>query len=140
MALAKRALKGLGKVGKALTQENNIADGGGLSSLLIPRQVNGAGAAVIVGGGMALSMGNEGFKSRNKASLGRVSYGGGPARMTSSFTSGGVEAMHRVAGGNSAVFADLAEESLNNGSLGGAIENYGATPELISALYNMGGR
>lgn len=140
MALAKKALKGLGKIGKALTQENTVANGGGLSSVLIPRQVNGAGAALIVGGGLAFGMGNEGIKSRNKASLGKVSYGSGIARTTKQFTSGSVEAMHRVSGGNPAVFTDLAEETLNNGSFMGAIENYGATPELISALYNMGGR
>lgn len=133
MALAKKVLK-------ALTVENTIKNDGGLSSLLVPRQVNGAGAALIVGGGMALSMGSEGIKSRNRASLGRVSYSNGLARMTSSFTSGGPEAMHRVSGGNSAIFSDLAEESLASPGLIGKIDDYGATPELVSALYNMGGR
>lgn len=140
MALAKKALKGLGKVGKALTQENTIKNDGGLSSLLISRQVNGAGAAVIVGGGMMLSMGNEGIKSSNKAKLGRVSYGGGPARMTQSFTGGSLEAMHKISGGNTAVFSDLAEEVVTGRGPLGSLETYGATPELISALYNMGGR
>ena len=42
MAMMSKALKGLGKgalkIGKALTTENNIADGGGLSSLIIRRK------------------------------------------------------------------------------------------------------
>lgn len=139
-ALTKRVLSGLGKVGKALTQENTIKNDGGLSSLLVPRQVNGAGAALIVGGSLAFTAGSKGLESRNRAKLGRISYSNGLARMTNSFTSGGVEAMHRVSGGNPAIFSDLAEESLSSGGIAGRIEDYGATPELISALYNMGGR
>ena len=50
MAMMSKALKGALKIGKALTTENNIADGGGLSSLIIRRKVNGAGAALILGG------------------------------------------------------------------------------------------
>ena len=144
MAMMSKALKGLGKgalkIGKALTTVNNIADGGGLSSLIIRRKVNGAGAALILGGQFVIGMGNEGFKSGNKARLGRVSYGGGMARMTNSYTSGGIEAMHQVAKGNYASFADIAEEAVTSTNIAGKIEDYGATPEFISALYNMGGR
>lgn len=137
MAVIKKTLKGLGKV---LTQKNSFNNDGGLSSLVIPRQVNGAGAALVIGGGAAIGVANEGFKSHNRAKLGRVRYGNGPARMTSSYTSGAVQAMRRASNGNYAAFADMAEEVVGNASIGGVIENYGATPELISALYNMGGR
>ena len=136
MAMSKHTLGALGKIGKALTQENPISDGG-LSALLIPRQVNGLGAAVIVGGGMALSITDQGTKSMNKAKLGRVSYSEGMARMTNSFTTGVVPAMKRASGGNYEIFSDMAEEVVTNPL---NIDDYGASPALISALYNMGGR
>lgn len=132
-------MKGLKTIGKVLTQENTIKDGG-ISALFVPRQVNAAGAAVIIGGSVAFTAGKEGFKSRNRAALGRVSYSDGMARMTNSFTSGGVEAMHSVSQGNPEIFKDLAEESLRSRNAISRIQDYGANPELISALYNMGGR
>jgi hypothetical protein len=135
MASVKKVLKGLGK---ALTQENPISDGG-VSSLLIPRQVNGVGAALVIGGSMAINAGSEGLKSRNRARIGRVSYSDGMARMTNSFTSGGVKAMHNLSKGDSAIFSDLAEEAIASPGIAGKINDYGATPALISALYNMGG-
>lgn len=141
MAIVKKALKG---IGKALTTENKVfnADGwhGGLSALLVPRQVNGAGAALIIGGGAALSLGSAGLQSRNKAKLGRVSYSDGMSRMTNSFTTGAVPAMKRASGGNYAAFADMAEEVVASPGIGGMIDDYGASPAFISALYNMGGR
>ena len=137
MALAKKVLKG---IGKALTTENTIANDGGWSSLLIPRQVNAAGAGLIVAGTMGASLASEGMKSRNKNLMGRISYDSGLARMTNSFSSGAPEAMRRASGGNYEVFSDLAEEVVTSSSLSGKLETYGATPELISALYNMGGR
>lgn len=139
MAMTNRVLKGIKSVGKALTTENKIADGGGLSSLLVPRKVNGAGMALIVGGGLTIGLADSGIKSRNQALLGKVSYGDGMARMTGSFTSGAVPAMKRASGGNYEAFSDMAKGVVSSGGYG-AIEDYGATPELISALYNMGGR
>ena len=135
--MATKVVKGIGKV---LTEPNTIANGGGLSSILIPRRLTGTGAAVVVGGIGALNLANEGVKSRNRAILGKVSYVGGPARMTQSYTSGAVEAMHRASGGNYAVFSEMAEGVMTRPSIGGIIENHGATPELVAALYNMGGR
>lgn len=138
--MTKKVLSGLKTIGKALTQENPINDGGGLSSLLIPRQINGAGTALVVGGVGAFNLAKEGVKGRNRMKLGRVSYADGPARMTNSYTTGAVQAMKRASGGNYAVFSDMAEEAISSSHLMGKIDDYGATPELISALYNMGGR
>lgn len=135
MKMVTKTLKGLGK---ALTTPNTI-ENGGLSALLVPRKVNAAGAALIVGGGYFFNAGREGIKGRNKAALGSVTYVGGPARMTQSFVSGGVQAMHDASGGNYAAFSDMAEEVMAGATVRGKIESYGATPELISALYNMGG-
>lgn len=137
MAMATKVVKGIGKV---LTEPNTIANGGGLSSILVPRRLTAGGAAVALGGIGALNIGNEGIKARNRAKLGRVSYIGGPARMTSSYTSGAVQAMHKASGGNYAVFSDMAEDVVQGTGIGGIVENYGATPELVSALYHMGGR
>lgn len=136
----KKLANGAKKMFKSLTVENNISDGGGLSSLIIPRQVNGKGIAVIAGASTLLSLGDTGIKTRNKTKMGRVSYGDGPARMTSSFTTGAVDAMKRASDNNPQVFSEMAQDVVAGSGIGGKIETYGATPELISSLYNMGGR
>ena len=142
MAMTKKALNTLGKIGKALTTENNIANGGGLSSVLIPRKVNGKGLAVVAVGGTALSFGNEGLKARNTNKMGRISYMDGPARMTKSYTSGVIPAMMQSSNGNYAAFSDMAEEvvSGHNNVFGSVLDDYGANPAMIASLYGMGGR
>ena len=136
----KKLANGAKKIFKSLTVENNISDGGGLSSLIIPRQVNGKGIAVIAGASTLLSLKDTGIKTRNKTKMGRVSYGDGPARMTSSFTTGAVDAMKRASGNNPQVFSEMAQDVVTGSGISGKMETYGATPELISSLYNMGGR
>lgn len=136
----KKLANGAKKMFKSLTVENNISDGGGWSSLIIPRQVNGKGIAVIAGASTLLSLGDTGIKTRNKTKMGRVSYGDGPARMTSSFTTGAVDAMKRASDNNPQVFSEMAQDVVTGSGIGGKLETYGATPELISSLYNMGGR
>lgn len=140
MAVSKKFLQGAKTVGKALTQENRVDDYGGLSALLIRRQVNTGGAGLIIGGVTAFNFAKEGLKGHNRTKLGRITYADGPARMTSSYTSGAVKAMKRASGGNYAIFSDMAKEVVTNDSIAGRIDNYGVTPELVSALYNMGGR
>lgn len=136
----KKLANGAKKVFKSLTMENNISNDGGLSSLLIPRQANGKGVAVITGATALFALGDTGIKSRNRTKMGRISYGDGPARMTSSFTTGAVDAMKRASGNNPQVFSEMAQDVVTGGGIGGKIETYGVTPELISSLYNMGGR
>ena len=136
----KKLANGAKKIFKSLTVENNISNGGGLSSLLVRRQVNGKGIAVIAGASTLLSLGDTGIKTRNKTKMGRVSYGDGPARMTSSFTTGAVDAMKRASSNNPQVFSEMAQDVVTGSGIGGKLETYGATPELISSLYNMGGR
>ena len=140
--MAKKVLNTLGKVGKTLTTENNIGNGGGLSSILIPRKVNGKGVAVLAVGGTALSLGNEGLKARNTNKMGRISYMDGPARMTKSYTSGAIPAMMQASNGNYAAFSDMAEEvvSGHNNVFGSILDDYGANPAMIASLYGMGGR
>ena len=142
MAMAKKVLNTLGKVGKALTTENNIANGGGWSSILIPRKANGKGVAVLAVGGTVLGMGNEGLKARNTNKMGRISYMDGPARMTKSYTSGAIPAMMQASNGNYAAFSDMAEEVVSGHSnvFGSVLDDYGANPAMIASLYGMGGR
>lgn len=123
------------KVVNAMTTPNTIQDGGGLSSLLVPVKASPLGAGVILGG-MILGGGlNQGIQHKNRSKMGKITYGGGPARMTGSFTSGAVPAMHRASGGNYEVFSDMVSSVMNDGS---EIENYGVTPQFVSALYGMG--
>ena len=136
----KKLANGAKKIFKSLTVENNLKNDGGWSSLLVKRQVNGKGIAVIAGASTLLSLGDTGIKTRNKTKMGKVSYGDGPARMTSSFTTGAVDAMKRASGNNPQVFSEIAQDVVTGSGIGGKIETYGATPELISSLYNMGGR
>ena len=136
----KKLANGAKKIFKSLTVENNLKNDGGWSSLLVQRQVNGKGIAVIAGASTLLSLGDTGIKTRNKTKMGRVSYGDGPARMTSSFTTGAVDAMKRASGNNPQVFSEMAQDVVTGSGIGGKLETYGATPELISSLYNMGGR
>jgi hypothetical protein len=140
MSLTKKLLKAGKAVGKAVTAPNNIQNGGGLSSFLVPREFNTAGIALIAGGATVFNFGKEGLKSRNAAKMGRVSYGDGLTRMTSSFTSKAPQAMMRASGGNYAAFSDMAEEVVAGRNVVEKIDTYGANPALISALYNMGGR
>ena len=136
----KKLANGAKKIFKSLTVENNLKNDGGWSSLLVKRQVNGKGIAVIAGASTLLSLGDTGIKTRNKTKMGRVNYGDGPARMTSSFTTGAVDAMKRASGNNPQVFSEMAQDVVTGSGIGGKLETYGATPELISSLYNMGGR
>ena len=136
----KKLASGAKKIFKSLTVENNLKNDGGWSSLLMPRQVNGKGIAVIAGASTLLSLGDTGIKTRNKTKMGKVSYGDGPARMTSSFTTGAVDAMKRASDNNPQVFSEMAQDVVTGSGIGGKLETYGATPELISSLYNMGGR
>lgn len=137
--MAKKIIKGASEI---FTSPNTIDDHGGWSSLIIRRKVNGAGLALIVGGGAALSIGNEGLKARNVNKMGKILYMDGPARMTKSFTTGAVPAMMRASNGNYGAFSDMAQEVVSgHGNLvGSVLDDYGANPAMIASLYNMGGR
>lgn len=136
MALQVKPLKGV--AGKLFTP--NSIKNGGLTSLVVPYTLTKTGLGVAAGGLATYGLIKEGISERNVKSLGKVSYGGGPARMTSNFTSGGIEAMARVSGGNMQAFNEMASDAMSNGiGLYSKLDTYGATPELVSALYGMGG-
>lgn len=137
--MTKRILK---EAVEEFTSPNNIANKGGLSSLLIPRKVNAKGAALLIGGATILNTGKEGLKARNANKMGKISYMDGPARMTKSFTSGAVPAMMKSSKGNYEAFSDMAEEVVNGhlNAFGSVLDDYGATPAMIASLYGMGGK
>lgn len=130
------------KIINTLTVPNRISEGGGLSSLIIRRK---ASPISVIGITAAMAVGQVGMDMlslRNAAKVGKVTYGGGPTRMTGEFTSGAVEAIHKASKGNREVFNELASQAMTDKRYPvlSAIENYGVTPEFVSALYNMGGK
>lgn len=133
--MAKKALQ----FGADVTEKNAFKTGG-FSSLLVPRKFKKEAAMGIAGVAVAGSLAGEGIKGRSRAKLGRVSYADGMSRMTNSFTTGAVNVARRTSKGNYEVFNDMIEETFNNGlSLSRTVDDYGATPEMISSLYGMGG-
>ena len=137
--MTKKILKG---AVKTFTSPNNLSNGGGLSSIFMPRKLNAKGAGVLIGGALLVSATGEGLKSRNVGKMGKISYMDGPARMTKSYTSGAVPAMMNASQGNYEVFSDMAEEVVNGhmNPIGSVLDDYGATPAMIASLYGMGGR
>lgn len=127
-SMAKKVLHGL-------TKPNNDPIGG----FFVPRQVNAGGAAVVLGGVVLVSGGNEAVKARNANMLGTVTADS-QARMTNNFGIVG-KAIHGASGGNYAAFADMAEEAVRSHNIFGVmLDDYGANAKMISALYHMGGR
>lgn len=136
------------KVLGAVTSPNTIENGGGLSSLLVPVKANALGVGLVVSGMTAVNLGKTGLSLHNQASLGRVSWQGSAARMTSNYerngalkmTSGATAAMLKEAqSGNYQLVTDMVESTLGGQGIVGAIETYGVTPKFVSALYGMGG-
>lgn len=106
------------------------------------KQLTGpATAAVLAGVGLVTAVPAL-VQARNVNTMGRISYGDGPARMTKSYTTGAVQAMKRASGGNYEVFSDMAKDVVKGNSISPishVLDDYGANPAMISALYNMGG-
>lgn len=121
------------------TSPNTIANGGGFSSLLIPRKLNGLGVATLATGIGAFGLANEGLKSHNKVNLGKISYNQGPARMTNAFGSGVTRIAKKESHGDYNAYYDMMEEVVSSHGIMPKIDDYGANPALISALYRMGG-
>jgi len=135
----KQVADGVIGVGKALTVENTVAGGGGLSALLVRRKMTGTGAALVFGGMGAFNLANEGLKGHNRASLGKVSASYMHSTIAPHGTGAG-QAIRRISGGNPVAFSELADDVVASPGIMGKIDDYGANSALISALYNMGGR
>ena len=129
------------KVKAAFLSENTVENGGGLSSLLVPKKAGPAAIAGITAGMWAISGVDTGVKLYNKGKMGQVSYSGRMDKMTKNFTSGAVEGMARAANGNPETLTELVNDTMNGGPSEtrkfSRIETYGVTPEFVSALYGM---
>ena len=143
MAMAKKILgataKAAKKVGMALTESRTVADGG-LTALLVPRQLNPVGLGVAMVGMTAFNAGKGTVDAHSRASMGRISYESGMDRMTSNFQSGAVPAMMEASGGRYSTFADMAKNVVTRPGPINHLQDNGATPDMIAALYHMGGR
>lgn len=143
MAIAKKVLSGIGKAGKAvwmgLSEQRTVAEGG-LTALIVPRQLNLGGTAIALAGMTAINVGKGGIDAHSRISYGKVSYDSGMARMTSDFQSGAVPAMMQASGGNYAAFSDMAKSVVTRPGPINSLNDNGATPQMIAALYHMGGR
>lgn len=113
-----------------------------LNSKIAPRALNKRGAAIFMSGVAGVVFADEGLKAHNRNKLGRIGYEEGPARMIRPHTTKAVSAMMNASQGNYQAFADMANETVksNHNIVGNLLDDYGANPQLISALYNMGGR
>lgn len=94
------------------------------------------GAQILSGG----TLSSAGIEGHSRAQYGRISYSDGMARMTNSYNSGAVQAMHRASGGNYGDFSAMAQRVVKTPGLMGGLTDTGATPQMISALYHMGGQ
>lgn len=143
MAVAKKILSGVAKAGKAawmgLSEARTIEEGG-LTALLVTRQLNPVGLGVAMVGATALSGGKGAIDAHSRAKYGQVSYDSGMARMTSNFQSGAVPAMMQASGGNYETFAGMAKNVVSRPGIIEKVQDNGATPEMIAALYHMGGK
>ena len=130
------------KIGKGLinvlTTDNKFADGGGFSSYLVPKKLSGVGIGVVIGGSTLYGVGKPALQSRNRVKAGDISYLQGMTRMTGTFNTGVVPAMKNISNGDYEIFSDLAKDVVSSPKLLGKIDDYGVTPQFISALYNMG--
>ena len=123
---------------KILQPNQTIQEGGGLTSVIVPKQLTKLGVGIGFGVMAGATLGVEMFKQHNKMKMGPVSYTGGPDRMTHNITSGAVEAIQQVTK-DPAVQQDMIKKmmhSTNDGMLNN-IDEYGVDSEFLSAFYGM---
>lgn len=144
MGLGKKILHGVGKAGKGIwnaTTMDNLTPttGGGLTSAIITKQMNLGGFALYGGLTAGIGLIKEGFEASNRRRMGRVTYADGLTRMTNSYTTGAVKAMKRASQGDYQAFAGMAQNVVKSPGIS-RLDDFGADPAMISALYHMGGR
>ncbi len=124
---------------KFIKPNRTFAEGGGLTSKLIPYQLDKAGmvagvGAVAVGG----TLGAEMMRRHNQMQLGKIVYTGGPARMTDNFSSGAIEAIQQITK-DPEVQADMLKKIVRTqDSVLSNMEEFGVDDQFLSAFYGMG--
>ena len=115
-----------------------FAEGGGLTSKLVPYQLTKTGIGVGMGIGSAAALGSEMLANRNRMRMGPITYTGGPARMTNNFSSGAIEAIQESTN-DPAVRADMLKRILHtDDGIINNIEEFGVDSSFLSAFYGMG--
>ena len=115
-----------------------IAEGGGLTSKIVPYQLTKVGIGAGIGLSGAASLGKEMFIQHNKMKMGPISYTGGPDRMTHNVTSGAIEAIDKITN-DPEVKADMLRKIAHTSDgIVNNLEEYGVDSEFISAFYGMG--
>ena len=115
-----------------------FAEGGGLTSKLVPYQLTKTGIGVGMGLTGAASLGSEMLANRNRMRMGPITYTGGPARMTNNFSSGAIEAIQEATN-DPAVRADMLKRILHtDDGIINNIEEFGVDSSFLSAFYGMG--
>lgn len=138
---AKAALYGAGHVGSGAMKAAKVVGKAGLtventgwSRKVLPKTANwGLTAGITTAASTAIVL-DEGFKNRNASKLGRISYADGPARMTSSQTTGALQAARNS--GSREMFDSIMAQSMRTSNGLDAIDDYGATGDLVFALHN----
>lgn len=115
-----------------------FAEGGGLTSILIPKQLGKGGVAVGMGVLGVGAVAEQAFASHNRLKAGPIRYGGGPARMTNQFSSGMVEAINNATD-DPAIKADMINHIMHNRTDGALsnLEQHGINQDFMNAFYGM---
>ena len=126
-------------MGAFLTNNVPFNEGGGLTSVLVPKRLTKAGIGGMFALSGAASIGKEMFIASNIRKMGPVSYTGGPARMTDSFDSGAIQAI-KQATKDPNVQQDMLRKILKSSNDGiiKNLEEYGVDGQFLSAFYGMG--
>ncbi len=119
--------------------EPNItfAEGGGITSKIIPYRLTKVGIGAGFGIGAAASLGSEMLKNHNRLKMGPVKYTGGPDRMTHNVTSGAVEAISKANISPQEKQAELTRMMRSKDTVIGNLEEYGVNEQFMSAFYGM---
>lgn len=103
----------------------------------VPRVATWRGFGVVTAGMLGVQLISDMHNNMGNVKTGRVSYADGPSKMTKPFTSGIVEAMQDASQGNYEIFSELASDVLKSPNALARMDDLGANPKMISALYNM---
>lgn len=115
-----------------------FAEGGGLTSKIVPYQLTNVGIGAGFGIGAAASLGSEMVANHNRMRMGVISYEGGPARMTHNVTSGAIETINKITK-DPEVQADMLKKiTRTDNNIIGNMEELGVDSEFVSAFYGMG--
>lgn len=119
------------------TDNLSFAQGGGLTSRIIPKVFDKPGIALGFGLTQGAVVGRNLLAQHNKLKAGPMTYTGGPAKMTSNFDSGAVEAIMKSTN-DPETRADIVRHMLRSQET--ILENvreYGIDEEFMNSFYGM---